>query len=564
MERKMQTFAVLNINRLNPKYSLLWVALLVLVLLTGCSSFATTPDQGKAPDYRNGWSMHGTESVMRRDIEVVNLMFLIDPELRGKQLYQRKKDALGGRDWSQLELSEKYDYGYVAFETLYEHKSDEKLRLRNMVQERIMAASERRCNHFLIEFRKIHADTNFGIGMATTLSAGLGALVPGVQASKNLSGIAGILSGVRGEFNDSYYANLATSVIIRGIEESRAEARQKVREQANMSATKYSMAAAINDAIVFDGLCSVAVGLDKANEALTKLADPGLDAMNRAMLKTSVSNRIARREFDGLDEDLKKLEKAGIDTRWLIPRGRALAGTLGEQGIGVGSYDEISVGDNAQAYVDAQARKAKVRVQDALTSVKSKLSRSLPAAMGTEAKSVSKTALEKLLDGAGLSSMQVEIFEPSGKSYSSTTATTSVAVVSTTQTLALSFLNAIQEDCVSGTATQSAIKRYDDAQKNMNKAKLMEDKAGEQSAQHQLKIADDGLRAISRQFDSYARAAEDELQQWLKDIDELAESQDIKPAISSWRLFAGLLNYKKKLVTPVWKISSVPAGLQCK
>lgn len=534
-------------------------AMSALVFLSGCAS---SPTDSKTPEGRAGWSMHGTESVIRRDLEVVNLLYLIDPEHKGKELYTSRVRALGGRDWSDLELSEKYEYGFNAFETRYEHTESTKARLRNMVQERTMAASERRCNHFLIEFRKRNADTNFGLGLATTISAGMGALVPGIRASKNLSGVAGVLSGVRGEFNDAYYANLATSVIIRGIEESRNEARDKLRQQSRQTIGNYSMAAAINDALVFDGLCTVAVGLDKANEALTKVADPGLEAMNRALLKTNVTQLLAQGKYEELGKDLKKLDAAGVDTRWLIPRARTLAGAVGEQGVGVSSFDELSVGDNPQTYVEGLARRAKLRIDDAVAASKKRISRNLPNEMPAGEKTAAQKALAALIDGEALKMTTIAEFSMVGNTLTIATTTNSVSL-SETKSLAKATVEVIQDSCVASTTTAEIIKKYQAAQKDLSKARLLGQTKDEQGAKHDLQEADDELRSLSRKFDAHAKAAEDVLDDWLKQIDEVADIKEAQSILTTWPRFAGLLNFKKKLTQPKWDVGDIPKSLRC-
>jgi hypothetical protein len=533
--------------------------LLTLAAASLLAACAGTPKPGEAPDDKNGWSMHGIESVVRRDIETVNLLYLLDPEGKGRKLQEKSSP----RRWDELQLSEKYEFGFNAFETQYNYSKEQKKELRNMVQERIMAASERRCNHFLIEFRKRHADTNFAIGLGTTISAGLGAIVPGVTASKNLSGLATILSGTRGEFNDAYYANLATSVIIRGISEARGEALERLRSLGVQDAGKYSMTAAVNDAIHFDGLCSVAVGLDKANEALTKLADPGLDAMNRANLKTNITNRLAKGDYDGLKQDLGKLDEAGIDTRWLVPRGRALASSVGHSSVGVSTYDELSVGDNAQAYVDGLAKKAKERALSAQAQAKAKISKLFPSAMNAEEKELTNKNLTALLNNQTIEPLTVSVFTAAGKSYKETTSTTTTQWTSTTPTLS-NFQDELQSSCIEGSATLAAVAAYNDAQKALNKAKLLGKSGDEQGAQFNLQNADDRLRAISRQFDAYVKSYEAKYDAWIKGIDRLADDQAVEPAIKSWKLFAGLITSAKKFEAPQWDKKAVPAGLQCK
>jgi hypothetical protein len=322
------------------------------------------------------------------------------------------------------------------------------------------------------------------------------------------------------------------------------------------------MAAAINDALVFDGLCTVAVGLDKANEALTKIADPGLEAMNRALLKTNVTQLLAQGKYEELGKDLKKLDAAGVDTRWLVPRARASAGAAGEQGAGVSSFDDLSVGDNPQTYVEGLARRAKLRIDDAVAATKKRMSKNLPNEMPAGEKTAAQKELAALIDGDALKTMTVAVFSMTQNTLTLATTTTSISLTKT-DSIAKATVEVIQDSCVAGTATVALIKKFQAAQTDLSKARLLGQTKDEQGAKHDLQKADDELRSLSRKFDAYAKAAEDELEDWLKQIDEVADIKEAQAILTTWPRFAGLLSLKKKLIQPKWDINDVPQSLRC-
>nr|VFK22612.1 MAG: hypothetical protein BECKLFY1418C_GA0070996_11231 [Candidatus Kentron sp. LFY] len=101
---------------------------------------------------------------------------------------------------------------------------------RNEIQDRLMAASEQRCNVYKIYLKRIHAKANFYTGSLATILGGAGAIVTGVDGARILSGLAGITSGVRAEFNQAVFVNLAIPVITKGIESRRNDIRKEIKK----------------------------------------------------------------------------------------------------------------------------------------------------------------------------------------------------------------------------------------------------------------------------------------------------------------------------------------------
>jgi hypothetical protein len=107
-----------------------------------------------------------------------------------------------------------------------------------------------------------------------------GAVVTGADGARALAGLSGATSGVRAEYNEQYFADLAAHVVTKGINARRNEILEKIHVAQGMSVKEYTIEIAIADAIVYHGACSLVGGLEQADSTVTKFkGDVGLDAL---------------------------------------------------------------------------------------------------------------------------------------------------------------------------------------------------------------------------------------------------------------------------------------------
>jgi hypothetical protein len=333
------------------------------LLLHGCGGIKSKAENpsGDERTYRDV-TLHGTDPTTRDELEIVNLYFLLDPERKSREEYNARNNTLKVKDevlrsWDQLDLSEKYDFAFRAFRWRYGSDEPTLMEKRNEIQERMIVASERRCFRYKRLLRKNQSELNFGLGAATTVTATLGALVPGVRAAQNFAGVAGLLSGIRAEYNDVFFSNLAVTVIVRGIEEGRIEALSKLRSIGQRKAyLEYPVQAAVNDAIAYDGMCSIIAGLDKAGDALVRANEPGLDAVNRTVVKAQLMRQLNGGDPAQLQQLVDAYGKAGIDVRTILP---SFPGVVpGGQQLG-GAFGPFSVpGNLAPLNIATEVKKA--------------------------------------------------------------------------------------------------------------------------------------------------------------------------------------------------------------
>ena len=168
-----------------------------------------------------------------------------------------------------------------AFKTFDGNTDGDKKRLRNQIQERILAASNQACGEFKRELKKFDARWNFVLGSATTALAGAGAIFTGAAAA--LSGSAAIVSGVRAELNEDYFHTLTIQVITNGFETRRKELYRDILKARNDSSTDYPVQRAIKDAILYHESCSLVAGLEHAALSIERAENPGLKQLNRTL-----------------------------------------------------------------------------------------------------------------------------------------------------------------------------------------------------------------------------------------------------------------------------------------
>jgi len=153
---------------------------------------------------------------------------------------------------------------------------DAKALRRNSIQERILAASNQRCNEYKKFLRQFEAEGNFLLGTATTVLGGLGAIFTPAATVRALSGSAAITSGTRAEFQEDFFQRLATHVITAGIDARRQELYRDMKDRQKEPYLTYTVSAAINDAVTYHSACNTVVGLQAANDSIQKTQDPGL------------------------------------------------------------------------------------------------------------------------------------------------------------------------------------------------------------------------------------------------------------------------------------------------
>lgn len=235
---------------MEEKYSIAQRALGICILLfafSGCSKFG--PEFGLWGSGRVNPS--GVNQLFDKEFEEIDLITLLDPKGKAKE----------GITWEDLSDQEKLDRAFEAF--YHEDYAEDGKRRRNQVQERILTASENRCNLYKAYMKNLNTRTNFLMGATTTILGGAGAIVGGA-AARTYAGAAGVVSGVRSEFDQAYYSRKTFGLVATGIDERRKELKNEMKEKRKADITVYTVEEAVGDAILYHGACSMDSGLDEA------------------------------------------------------------------------------------------------------------------------------------------------------------------------------------------------------------------------------------------------------------------------------------------------------------
>ena len=147
---------------------------------------------------------------------------------------------------------------------------------RSQIQDRLIAASNQRCNLYMTYLKRISTFNNGIFGTLSTILGGAGAIATGETAARFLSGFAGISSGTRAELNQAIFESVATSVIVPGFQQKRADLLKELSEKRSKSLADYTVEGAIADAINYHGACSLDAGIAYAQKSIAAYEDIGI------------------------------------------------------------------------------------------------------------------------------------------------------------------------------------------------------------------------------------------------------------------------------------------------
>ncbi|WP_337881164.1 hypothetical protein [Rheinheimera sp.] len=164
---------------------------------------------------------------------------------------------------------------------------------RAQIQDRLIAASNQRCNLYMTYLKRVSNYTNGIFGTLTTVLGGAGAIVTDQSTARLLSGLSGISSGTRAELTQAIFESIATSVIIPGIQKSRADLLKEIDKKRSQPLTQYTVEGAMADAITYHGACSMDTGIGYAQKSIQSFDDIGISKLNDAMASLSNSRRLS-------------------------------------------------------------------------------------------------------------------------------------------------------------------------------------------------------------------------------------------------------------------------------
>lgn len=235
-----------------------------------------------------------------QSFERIDLVTLLDPERRrethlsdGARLPAVHASGSAG-PLSIPDQSVELERAFRAFYSYAGSLEDRRSRL----QDRIVAASDQRCNTYKNYLRRIETTQQSWLGSLTTILGGAGAISTHTATVRAFSGLAGISSGVGAELRQSYFSNLATQVIVPGIELARQDLRREMLSKRNQAASVYTVEAAIADVSRYHGACSMNAGIERSGKAVNEVSNPGVRSLNATLGQLNLAQKLAKRLTD--------------------------------------------------------------------------------------------------------------------------------------------------------------------------------------------------------------------------------------------------------------------------
>lgn len=314
-----------------------WVSLCVSAcILSGCSALSPSRfgPEGSL-DTRDRVSVFGANPLFDNEpFEVVDLRAQLDPDDKGQGTrctsstkkvdlnsesgrgvvksgyFASISSSPGSADTAsalarcQLEAAFRgfYDPAYIVAK---DDLSASQEKRRNRLQDRLLAASEQRCGAYKIYLRRFQSYTQATAGIVSTIFAGAGAISTG-GATNIFAGLAGVSSGIGAEISQSFFANLASYVIVPGIDSRRIEIKRTIGDS-RKTISEYTVEAAIQDAASFHAACTLEAGLEKAQDLIKVANNPGAEQIQNML--TSVT------EMVGKSKELTKTLTGGTENK---------------------------------------------------------------------------------------------------------------------------------------------------------------------------------------------------------------------------------------------------------
>lgn len=262
------------------------LAALLLLSVSGCA-WMRDPEYSMIGGGSDRVNSAGVHQMLDPPFEKIDIVGLLDPDNATHDDY-KKCDALNSDSRQSCRVD-------TAFRIFDEDSGRNTPQRRNNIQDRLLAASDQRCNVYLTYIQRHYSASNFLFGSLTTVLGGAGALVTGAGAARALAGSAGVVSGVRAEYDQSYFYNQTINVISQGIRQRRKDILGEINSEntgrgtsGSRDTTAYTVEAAVRDAIRYHGACSVVAGLEQVS--ITVNLSAGLDSLEASTKKVRSIN----------------------------------------------------------------------------------------------------------------------------------------------------------------------------------------------------------------------------------------------------------------------------------
>lgn len=243
----------------------------VAALLSGCATLDGTPSRTETRALSNP---AGVKGLIRGDeLRDLNVADLVGSFTTGWTRGPVPKNAAEEQEQTDKAIAK--FYAEPLSPTL-------QARYRNEIQDRLVAAANQRCHLWKNHFAAGTSRIDFWSGV-TAAATGAAALAFSPESTKEaLTAVSTTSTAVGTQYSKSYLFNLTMTVIFQGVESRRAELlkalvanRTDTATGASASIDKYTLSAAVADALEYHAACSIASGLQQASEKVADSRDGG-------------------------------------------------------------------------------------------------------------------------------------------------------------------------------------------------------------------------------------------------------------------------------------------------
>lgn len=162
------------------------IPLFLCLLLAACST--TDNDYDKYADKHSAFQL-----IERDKFEPINLVSLISG-IEGRARNASEMTAVQALEEND-KMAAEIDGAFRGFAERNRNSGETGRARRNEIQERILGASDQRCNDFKTLLQKKQANVSFLSGLTSTGSSLAATIVTNIDRSKLLAGVAGMASG---------------------------------------------------------------------------------------------------------------------------------------------------------------------------------------------------------------------------------------------------------------------------------------------------------------------------------------------------------------------------------
>jgi hypothetical protein len=139
---------------------------------------------------------------------------------------------------------------------------------RNLLQDRLRIAADARCEEYKTIMFSKQARANFWLGATSLLFGAAGAATSTIDVARSFAGASALFTGVRSEYNQSYYLDKTITVLTKAITQRQTEAWTAIDVNRSLPVAQYSVLQAIRDVSKYHSACSLTGALELADKAI--------------------------------------------------------------------------------------------------------------------------------------------------------------------------------------------------------------------------------------------------------------------------------------------------------